>query len=106
MNREELYVAMGERLRDERKKRGMTQESMAELLEMSLTYYGRIERGLSGLSLEKLVLLNQKLDIDPTYLLTGEKRTAVNFDIVIEQCPKTKQHDLNQLVQYALKLAK
>ncbi len=97
---------MGERLRHSRIKKGLTQENVAEMLGISLTYYGKIERGVNGLSLEKLVLASKRLDIDPTYLLTGEKRAAVNIDLVIEQCPKTKQHDMNKLIQYALKLAK
>ncbi len=106
MKKKELYVAMGERLRRQRNKKGLTQENVAEMLGISLTYYGKIERGINGLSLEKLLLVSERLDMDPTYLLTGEKRTVVNFDLVIEQCPKTKQHDMNQLIQYALKLAK
>lgn len=51
--RRELYRKMGERLREYRTDMHYTQETTAELLEMSLTYYGRIERGLNGLSLEK-----------------------------------------------------
>ena len=106
MDKKELYLAMGERLREYRIKKGWSQEDMAKTLGMSLTYYGRIERGQSGISLEKLVLLNEKVGIDPTYLLTGEEQSAVRFDLVLDKCPKSKQHDLNQLIQYALKLAK
>ncbi len=106
VSKEELYSAMGERLRGERTKLGYTQEKMAEKLGMSLTYYGQIERGISGISLEKLVLAHECLNIDPTYLLTGKERPVVSFDLVIDQCPKRKQNDLNELIQYALKLAK
>ena len=73
VSKEELYSAMGERLRGERTKLGYTQEKMAEKLGMSLTYYGQIERGISGISLEKLVLAHECLNIDPTYLLTGKE---------------------------------
>ena len=34
---------------------------MAEILEISTTYYGKVERGVHGLSLAKLVIINQKL---------------------------------------------
>ena len=81
MSKEELYSAMGERLRGERTKLGYTQEKMAEKLGMSLTYYGQIERGISGISLEKLVLAHECLNIDPTYLLTGKERPVVSFDL-------------------------
>ena len=37
---DELYVEIGERLRRQRKRMGLTQEEAAELLGMSTTYYG------------------------------------------------------------------
>lgn len=106
VEKKELYIAMGERLKRYREERNWTQETMAEILEISLTYYGRVERGFNGLSLEKLILAKEKLEIDLTYLLTGEKQAVFNIDLIVEQCPKAKQHDMNQLIQYALKLAK
>ena len=45
----ELYVEIGERLRQQRKKMGMTQEETAELLGISSTYYGEIERWIWNL---------------------------------------------------------
>ena len=106
MDKKELYIAMGERLREQRVKSGLTQEKLAGRLGMSLTYYGRIERGLSGLSLEKLIMASKELETDPTYLLTGEERINMSFDVVVEQCPKEKQNDMYQILHYALKLIK
>ena len=40
----QVLVEMGERLRRQRKKMKMTQEETAELLEISTTFYGEIER--------------------------------------------------------------
>ena len=65
---------IGKRLRMLRFELEYTQEQMAETLEMSLAYYGKVERGLYGLSLEKLVIVNSKFDMDINYLLTGNKR--------------------------------
>lgn len=66
-----LYVDMGRRLRMLRFELDYTQEQMAEILEMSLAYYGKVERGLYGLSLEKLIIVNSKFNMDINYLLTG-----------------------------------
>lgn len=44
----QVLVEMGERLRRQRKKMKMTQEETAELLEISTTFYGEIERGNKG----------------------------------------------------------
>ena len=65
-------VEIGERLRRQRKKLKMTQEDTAELLEMSTTFYGEIERGNKRLSIEKILLVYERMGLDPTYLLTGE----------------------------------
>lgn len=63
----QLYIDMGSRLRQERVRLNYTQEQIAEVLNMSTAYYGKIERGVHGLSLQKLLLINQKLKIDITY---------------------------------------
>lgn len=54
----QLYIDMGSRLRQERVRLNYTQEQIAEVLNMSTAYYGKIERGVHGLSLQKLLLIN------------------------------------------------
>lgn len=54
-----LYQAMGKRLRNIRILHEYTQEQMADILEIGTAYYGKVERGYHGLSLEKLFLLNK-----------------------------------------------
>lgn len=101
-----LYVDMGKRLRIIRFELEYTQEHLAEILCMSTAYYGKVERGEHGLSLEKLVILNQRLDIDINYLLTGSKKPETMVSDIIGECPKEKQYDMEQLMIYALKLSK
>ena len=97
---------MGERLREYRNKLHYTQEHTAEILEMSLTYYGKIERGANGLSIEKLILAYQRLGVDPVYLLTGERQPEMTFDGLLRECPREKRYELEQLIKYALQLVK
>lgn len=101
-----LYVEMGQRLRISRIKLNYTQEQMAEILEMSTAYYGKIERGVYGLSLAKLVMVNEKLDIDINYLLTGMKRGGFSLDNIMSICPKEKRYDMEQLIKYAVNLVR
>jgi transcriptional regulator with XRE-family HTH domain len=54
-------LEIGARLRESRIKLHLTQTKMAETLEMSLNYYGQIERGKKGLSLSKAILCRDKL---------------------------------------------
>lgn len=106
MEKRELYKEMGERLREYRKKLNYTQEQTAELLDMSLTYYGKIERGINGLSIEKLLLAHEKLGVDISYLLTGEKKTEMTFDGLLQDCPREKRYEMEQLIKYAMSLVK
>lgn len=78
-----LYVDIGKRLRMLRFELDYTQEQMAETLGLSLAYYGKVERGVYGLSLEKLVIVHSKFDVDINYLLTGNKRNESWTSLVI-----------------------
>ena len=102
----DLYVEIGKRLRISRIELNYTQEQMAEILEMSSAYYGKVERGLHGLSLEKLVIVNKKPDMDINYLLTRTKRGEISLGEIMEQCPKSKRSDMEILIKCAMNLAK
>lgn len=101
-----LYIDMGKRLRVLRINLNYTQEQMAEILEISPAYYGKVERGLHGLSLDKLVIANKKLDVDINYLLTGDRKGEISVIEVIKECPRNKRYDMQQLMKYAMELAK
>lgn len=100
----ELYKDIGSRLLLKRRELRFTQEQMAELLGVSTGFYGMLERGEKAPSIEKLVIIYEKLGTDITYLLTGNKRegSVTNY---VELCPQDKQHDFEQLMRYALNLA-
>ncbi len=106
MNKRELYRQMGERLREYRSRLHYTQEQTAEILDMSLTYYGKIERGLNGLSLEKLILAYHRLEVDPVYLLTGEKQPEISFEGMLKECPRDKRYEMEQIIKFAMELVK
>lgn len=50
-------TALGKRIRQERLRSCMTQEQVAEYINVSTTYIGLIERGKRSVTLEKLILL-------------------------------------------------
>jgi len=57
---------LGRRIREERQRIGLTQEELAEKINVSTTYVGFIERGERSVTLEKLILLAEcfQLPID------------------------------------------
>ena len=96
---DELYVEIGERLRRQRKRMGLTQEEAAELLGMSTTYYGEIERGNRKLTIPRVLAVYEKMSLEPTYLLTGETLTDKVYYEIFKTCPKEKEKVLEQVLR-------
>ena len=63
------YVRLGQRIRQERLKLGLTQAKLAEDTDISEAYMGQIERGERNLALDTLVRLANKLGVSVDYLL-------------------------------------
>lgn len=61
----------GERVRAARIDLGLSQEDIANLAEMHVTNYGRIERGEANSELHTIVRLATALDTDPAVLMAG-----------------------------------
>lgn len=73
MNEQELAVAFGLKLRQMRKKAGMTQSELAEKTGMTRVYMGLIERGETSITLEKVYRLAEALDCEIYDLLPNQK---------------------------------
>lgn len=102
----DLYVEIGERLRKQRKKMGLTQEEAAELLGISTTYYGEIERGNRKLSVPRVLTVYERMGLEPTYLLTGEQLSDKVLLEIFKDCPKEKGPVLEQALRYLALLYK
>jgi transcriptional regulator with XRE-family HTH domain len=78
-------LTMGDRIKAARKKMHLTQEALAEKVDVTLFYIGEIERGVKTPSLDLFVRLIEVLDVSADYLLRdtvstgnvyGDKRMA------------------------------
>lgn len=99
---EDYRVGMGERMKKQRKLLHMTQEQLAEKLNISVKHYGGVERGNAGLSLENLVLVSDILGIDLDYLIKGEENTKEMIpsrikEIYLNSLPDKRQHIMELL---------
>jgi transcriptional regulator with XRE-family HTH domain len=63
------YVRLGKLVRARRKELKLTQEKMAEKMNVSVSFYGNIERGTKVLSVETLYRLCVVLDVSADYLM-------------------------------------
>lgn len=62
-------ISLGKRLREERLHCGLTQEQVAEAVNVSTTYIGLIEHGERSVTLDKLVALSQCFHVSVDFLL-------------------------------------
>ena len=95
----DVYVKIGERLRKQRRIMGLTQEQAAELLGVSTTYYGEIERGNRKLTIPRILTVYEKMNLEPTYLLTGEILTDKVYDAIFDGCPREKEQALEEVLR-------
>ena len=69
MNKKILLKRFGKNLKIERIKQDLTQEKLAEKMNVSQNYIASIECGNANMSLAKVLELSQVLDINISYLL-------------------------------------
>ncbi|MCK5531170.1 MULTISPECIES: helix-turn-helix domain-containing protein [Pseudomonadaceae] len=66
---ETLAISLGHRIREERRKCGISQDVLALTSNLDRSYVGRIERGEVNLTIEKLYRIAKVLGCDPAGLL-------------------------------------
>lgn len=87
---------LGETIINLRKEKGLTQEKMAELLEVSRQTISRWENGTVQPSNENIILLCEKLEIDREVLFSETACTSVNSPCVSNNDkPFKKRIDIN-----------
>lgn len=67
-----MKTSVAEKIRLHRLQRGFSQENMADLLGLSTTAYGDIERGKTDLTMSRLTQIADTLGLSPVSLLTDE----------------------------------
>ena len=90
------YSVIGERLKKARKEKGMTQEELAEKLDISIAFLSRVERGNSKINLKGLTQICDILGIPEGEILTGVSSKSQNyleseFAELLKSCPAEKQ---------------
>ena len=90
------YSIMGERLKKARLLKKLTQEDLAEEMDVSVAFLSRIERGKSPINLKRLNQLCTLLDISEGSILSGtaeDSQTYLveDFKAILDSCTPTKQ---------------
>ena len=98
----ELNKQIGYRISTLRKEHHMTQEQFAEALDISIKHCSCVERGVSSLSLEKLIDVCDIFDTNMDYLVRGETYTSLgNMPVsFVEYLKRAKEEELQLMKEY------
>lgn len=69
-------LTMGDRIKETRKKQKLTQEQLAERLDISVEFIGQIERGLKLPSMQVFIKIIEALNVSADYLLRDSVSTG------------------------------
>lgn len=99
----DIDIAIGKVFKSYRKKRHLTQEKMAEKLEISEKYISRLENGNSGVKLETLVNYMNILGITPNVVFrdlitNNDVKLQIDLSNKISQLPYEKIVFLDKLI--------
>lgn len=75
------YKLIGDRIKRARKAKGMTQEALAEKLNVSIGYVSQVERGITKISLDLLAAISSILKYD---IASFVSESAVNSNEYME----------------------
>ncbi|MBO4816363.1 MAG: helix-turn-helix transcriptional regulator [Clostridia bacterium] len=89
------YSIIGERLKQARMNKRLTQEKLAEKLEVSVAFLSRIERGSSHINLNRLNQICTILDVSEGEILNGVSKDSSlylnrDFSNLLKNCPPEK----------------
>lgn len=73
------YSVIGSRIKQARLAKNMTQEDLADQIDISVAFLSRVERGNSRVNLKRLNQLCDLLDVSEGYLLNGASSSSENY---------------------------
>jgi len=87
---------MGYRISIQRKRKGYTQEQVAELADISPQLLSDTEHGKRAISSDKLFRISRALEVSADYLLSGEK-TETDKLILLEKLESASEEQIKAI---------
>ena len=96
----------GRRLKELRKKKGKTQEQVAEEVRIALKTYQAVEQGQRGWSVDTLLLLSGYFGVSLDFLVKGESEDTSDYILseVIRHMDLNKQEKLWQITESVIEI--
>lgn len=100
------YSVIGRRIKNARNEQKLTQEELADKIDVSVAFMSRVERGNSKINLKRLTQIAETLNVSPGYLLTGSNTASKDylredFRQVLDKCTPEQQrliYEISELV--------
>lgn len=73
------YKIIGQRIKEERRKKGWSQEKLSEAIDVTTVYISRVERGSSQINLKRLAQISRVLGTSVEYLIVGTVTKTPNY---------------------------
>ncbi|MCI8641622.1 MAG: helix-turn-helix transcriptional regulator [Clostridia bacterium] len=102
------YTVIGKRIRSLRLKNNMTQEELADEINISVAFISRIERGTVHINLKRLTQIAEILKVSPGYLLVGSNTKSKDylredFGEILKKCTPEQQKLIYQISELVCK---
>ncbi len=99
---------MGQRIKKQRKAVKLTQEKIAEELNISVKHFSEVERGIAGLSVENLIKLSDILGVSIDYMVKGEADRNRWYSVInaLDNVPPEKEMLIRNLLTTGIELAR
>ena len=94
---------IGIRIAELRQSHKLTQEALAEKLNVTTKHISHVERGCASLSVKALIELSQVFDCSIDYIIFGvpvDKAMALLPDTILEILHSGQQEDIDRLTRY------
>ena len=97
-------TAFGKRIREERRKKDLTQQELADIAGVSYAFIGQIERGERGVAVETLVKICTGLDVTPNCLLIKDLNNMGDYfcqlwKMLMQNCSEKNQEMIISVVK-------
>ncbi len=98
------YKIIGKRLKEARRKKGLTQDELSEKLDLSIAYLSRLENGTGKINLNRLLQICNILEVSAGEILLGvtsEDRIYLNKELaeVLQKCDGEKQRLIYEIAK-------
>ena len=100
----DLLIGIGERICNRRKQLGLTQEQIADKMDVSVQMISNLERGNKAIKIDNLIKISEILGVSTDYILT-QKNTNEDISELAKRISKLSVEDykmIDMLVEYCI----